>query len=265
MAVGIAALTFLISAAARSSIAPSRNRIALTSASWSAAACVAHARAALADGFEQEGVREAGATATTWDWVDRTLKASPPPTELGCQLEARAVGSRLDVNASDEATLARLFRKVGMPAARADSVAATVALRKPYVDRRELRLVRDLQTLTSLDSVLDVEPGPIALDRAPAAALALLPGFTEETVERVLDARARDAPISTFHELSQLLSPEMPDASARLPGLAVFQPTAWVITARATNGMPPITAVVEVRLARSRGGTVITRWRSWIE
>ena len=183
------------------------------------------------------------------DWVDRTLKASPPPTELGCQLEARAVGSRLDVNASDEATLARLFRKVGMPAARADSVAATVALRKPYVDRRELRLVRDLQTLTSLDSVLDVEPGPIALDRAPAAALALLPGFTEETVERVLDARARDAPISTFHELSQLLSPEMPDASARLPGLAVFPPPTYFA----------------IRWPASRGGTVITRWRSWIE
>jgi hypothetical protein len=207
----------------------------------------------------------ADALARVWGRVDRTLQGSPPPSELRCRLEARAVGARVDVNESDQPTLAQLFRHAGRPGPRADSAAAAIASHKPYVDRRQLHLVPGLDSRTTVDSLLDVEAGPIALNHAPAAVLALLPGFTEATVQLVLDARARDAPISTFHELSQLLSPDVPGASARLPALVVFQPIAWVITARASAGQPVVTAVAEVRLARSGVGTAITRHKSWIE
>jgi type II secretory pathway component PulK len=47
--VGVGALTFMISTAARDAIGTSRNRIALAQASWSAAACLAETRAVLAD------------------------------------------------------------------------------------------------------------------------------------------------------------------------------------------------------------------------
>jgi len=262
ISIGIAGLTLLISAAARDAIAPSRNRIALAAASWSAADCVAHARVVLADALERDAPHT-GAMARAWDRVDRALET--PRGELGCALEARAVGARVDVNASDEPTLARLLRYAGMPAARADSAALAIASHEPYVDLRELHVVPGLESATVLDSVLDVEPGPISLNHAPGVVLALLPGFTEETVRRVLEARAQDAPISTFHDLSQFLSPDDPGASARIPGLVVFQPVAWVIRARASAGLPVATAVVEVRLAKSGAGTTVTRHRSWIE
>jgi type II secretory pathway component PulK len=180
-------------------------------------------------------------------------------------VEARPVGARVDVNASTQATLAQLFRHIGMRPGRADSAAAAVASHKPYVDLRQVHLVPGLDSVAALDSVLDVEPGPISLNHAPGAVLTLLPGFTDETVERVLEARARDAPVSTFYELAQLLSPDAPDASARLPGVAVFQPAAWVITTRATTGRPPVTVALEVRLARWSRSTAISRRRSWIE
>jgi type II secretory pathway component PulK len=264
LSVGIAGLALVISTAARDAIAPSRNRIALAAASWSVAGCVARVRAVLADAFVRDGPHTS-ATPKEWDRVDRALQALPPFAALGCTLEARAVGARLDVNASDAATLAQLLRYAGVPAGRADSVAGAIAAHQPYVDRRELHLVAGLASTTVLDAVLDVEPGPISLNHAPGAVLALLPGFTEATVQRMLDARAQGAPISTFHELSQLLSPDAPNASARLPGLAVFQPVAWVITVRASAGQPAVTAVVEVRLAKSGAGTTVTRHRSWIE
>ncbi len=211
ISVGIAGLALLISAAARNSIAPSRNRIALAAASWSAAGCLAQARAVLAEALGRDEP-QTDAPAQVWDRVDRALKAWRPSAELACALEARAVGTRVDVNASDEATLARLLRFAGMPGARADSAAGAIASHKPYVDLRELHLVPGLESATLLDSV-----------------------------------------------------PDVPGASARLPGLVVFQPVAWLITVRASAGRPAVTAVVEVRLARSGAGTAVTRHRSWIE
>jgi len=262
--VGITGLTLLISVAARGAIASSRNRIALAVASWRAAGCLAHARAVVTEALERERAEHADVSLRTWDRVDRILRAAPSG-DPACRLDARPVGARVDVNASDAATLAQLFRHVGMPPPRADSVAALITSHKPYVDLRQLHLIPGLDSVAVLDSVLDVEPGPLALDVAPAAVLALLPGFTEETVRRVLDARNQDAPISTFHELSQLLSSDAPEAAARLPGVAVFQAPAWVVTTRATAGRPAVTAVLEVRVGRSESATAVGRRRSWIE
>ena len=263
--VGVSALTFEITAGAHRAIAPSRNRIALAAASWSAAACVAHVRVTLAAALQDEAPRTVDAPARAWDLVDRILKVSPPPPELGCEIDARPVGSRVDVNSSDSLTLARLFRNAGVPESRADSMAAAVARHAPYLSRHALEEIAGFESASIFDSLLDIEPGPIALDHAPAPVLAMLPGFTEQTATALLTARERGAPIATFLELSQLLSPDEPGASARLPGLAVFQPAAWVLTIRARAGTPTVTSVVEVRLGRGSSGTSIVRRRSWIE
>ncbi len=263
ISVGIGGLAVLISEAASGAIASSRNRIALAAAGWLAAGCVARARVAVADALQHEIIEHADLMLKSWDRVDQLLRAEPLPA--GCTLAARPVGARLDLNASDGSTLGRLFRNIGMKPPRADSAASAVAAHKPYVDLRQLHLLPGLESVGVLDSVLDVEPGPIALNQAPASVLALLPGFTDETVQRVLEARARGEPIASFQALSELLSPDDPGASARLPAAAVFQPVAWVITARAMAGRPAVTSVVEVRLGRAGSGTSIGPQKSWVE
>jgi type II secretory pathway component PulK len=253
MTVGIAGLAFLIAENARDAIATSRNRIALTEAAWNASACGAHLRAVLAEAQVASGFRRD---------VRSLLQPSQETRDLGCDITFQAVGSRLDVNAADSATLARLFRYAGMAAGQAETTAAALVLHKPYADSRAFRLVPGLQGTATLESLLDVEPGPIALNYAPGPVLALLPGFTDRTVREVLDARARDQPVSTFHDLSRLLSADAPGAAARLPAVSVFQPLGWVLTVHAHAGAPSVTSVLELRLAQDGR---VTRWRSWIE
>jgi hypothetical protein len=289
--VGIGALTWLISVHARDAMATSRNRIALTQAAWNARSCLARVRETLRAALELERVRGPDPFGAVWDHVDQVIMKSDPSAS-GCTLTARPIGSRVDVNATDEPTLARLLSAAGLPVASADSAAAALsdwidaddAVRPlgaerswyqahgrggpsnlPFVSVRELRLVRGLETFARLDSVLDVEPGPIALNHAVPEALSLLPGFTERTVQALLDARARGTPISTFHDLTALLDTNAVGASARLPGIVVFPATAWVITIRSRVGDPPLTAVLESRLVRGTNSTSVARRRAWVE
>lgn len=265
---GVGALTFAIHGAARDAIATSRNRIALTQASWTAQACVADVRAVLSDSLETRARHGTGSALEVWSRVNHILGARGAGASP-CDLTLRAVGSRIDVNAADEATLARLLRNVGLAPARADSAAAELARRRPFINVRELRLVRGLETVARLDTVLDVEPGAISLNHAPREVLALLPGFTEEAIEKVLDVRHRSASINTLHQLSEMLSPgaraAFDRAFPRLVSTALLAPPAWVVTVRSRAGTPTVTAVVEVRLAHGGSGTGIVRRRSWIE
>lgn len=251
--IGIAGLAFLITEHARDAIATSRNRIALTEAAWDASACGAHFRAVLAEAQLAPGFRGE---------VGSLLQPSQETRDLGCDITVRAVGSRLDVNAADSGTLARMLRYAGMAAGRADTTAAILERHKPYADPRAFRLLPGLEAIVLLDSLLDVEQGPVALNYAPGPVLALLPGFTDRTVQEVLDDRARGEPVSSFHDLSRFLSPDMPGAAAQLPAVCVFQPEAWVVTVRAHAGTPSVASVLELRLARD---SRITRSRSWIE
>ncbi len=266
--VGIGALTWLISVSARETMASSRNRMALTRAIWLGRACLAYGREAMRDALTQEAAAGADSSARLWDHIDRAL-AEAPNSVAGCTLSAKAVGSRLDVNATDEATLRRVLVVAGMPAAKADSTAAVIRqwikTKGGFADRRELRRVPGLESFGPLDSILDVEPGPLALNQASRELLTLLPGFTDRTVREVLDSRARGEPIRTFHTLTAWLDPRTPDASAKLPGLVLLTPTAWVVTARTRNGTPPVTAVIELRLSRAGHSTAITRQRSWLQ
>ena len=291
--VGIGALTWLISVSAREAIAASRNRIALTQGLWRAEACLALERDALRDALSREVVARRDSSGSLWNYVDRVVRERPTPVR-DCSLSARAVGSRLDINAADEGTLARVLEAAGWPEARADSAAAAIAdwidandeprpqgaVRTWYVarnrvppsnsalvDMRELRRIRGLEdeTADQLDSILDVEPGAIALNLAPREILSLLPGFNDRAIREVLDARARGVPITAFIQLRPWLDPAVPDASAKLPGLVLLAPEAWIVTARVRTGAPPVTTAIELRLARGDRTTIITRRRTWIE
>jgi type II secretory pathway component PulK len=248
---GLGALTWLISVSAREAMATSRNRMAVARATWLARGCLAGAR---------ETIRAARALDRgSWNRIDQLLRDRLPGRE-SCALEARAVGSRLDVNSSDHATLARI-----LPDSAAAAVVARVA-QEPFVDRGELRRVRGLETFERLEEVLDVESGPLALNHAPPEVLSLLPGFTDRTVRLVMDARSRGDLVMTFHRLTGWLSDDEPEAAAKLPGLIVLTPVAWIVTARSASGNPRIAVAVDQRMTRDAGVPASsTRYRPWVD
>jgi type II secretory pathway component PulK len=264
--VGITGLTLLVSAAARAAIGASHNRIALIEASWQAEACLAQAQAmvvSLAGGDSTRMGREA------WSRLDETLRTATGPRTFSCRITIRAVGSRLDVNAGDAVILGRLLRELGMRPGQADSVAVRVQAGKPYANLRQLRLVPGLDSLAALDSVLDVEQGPVAINQAPAKVLALLPGFTPELADQVIEARRRHEPITNFADLNRGLSPDARDTlargSARLMGTAVIDPASWILTIRSSKGRPAVTTVLEARVTAWNGRSSVGRRRSWVE
>jgi len=292
--VGIGALTLLISMRAREAMASSRNRMALTTGLWRAESCLAFERETLREALSREAPR-ADSIGSVWNHVDRLLEQTAALVP-GCAVSARAVGSRLDINGVDEATLSRLLKAAGWSEARADSGAAAIADwvdaddqprpngaernwylardREPpsnsrLADMRELRRVRGFEPHAGptdrLDSILDVEPAAIALNQAPPEVLALLPGFNDRTIRELLDARRRDVPVTAFIQLRPWLDPAVPDASARLPGLVLLAPEAWIVTARVRVGIPAVATLIEVRLARGNGATVVGRRRMWSE
>jgi DNA uptake protein ComE-like DNA-binding protein len=269
MTVGIGALTFLTSAAAREAIATSRNRVALTQASWTAQACVADLRAVLSDSLLAQAPTVGGSALGVWNRADRIVGARSGEASP-CELTLRAVGSRVDVNTANPQTLARLLHGIGLSQGKADSATTALTAQRPFVNARQIRLVRGLDHAPArLDSVLDVEPGAIALNQAPPEVLALLPGVTPEAIDAILEVRRRGASINTFHELSEMLSPSaraaFDGAFPQLVSVVLLAPTAWIVTARSSTGVPAVTAVVEVRLARGGSGTAVVRRRSWVE
>ena len=315
--VGVGALAALISVSAREAIGAARNRVALTSAMWRAQACLAYAR---------ETVRDATSHSSDpalWNHIDRVLGEARAPVS-GCSISARPVGARLDVNSSDEATLSRLFQAAGWRPSRADSAAAAIAdwmdaddqpraggaerewylarhrippSNSPFVNARELRRVRGLEDWDRLDSLLDVAPGPLAINQAPAeltivtrpfvldfagAYLNHTPDFPEDiwdeweqekreqfdtrwsTVQEVLAARSETG-VTSFPQLRAWLDSGQPEASAKLPGMVVLSSAAWIVTVRTGAGFPRVTAVIEARFARAPSTTSLSLRRSWIE
>lgn len=291
-----AALAFSASIAARRSAAAAWNRVALIRSEWLAEGCLARARAALAAAMQRENSTLLQPRVPAWLRVDELLGESPELRAVGCAVEARAVGSRLNVNEADEATLSRVLRAAGLDSARADSVAAAIADwkdpdhvprplgaerdwyesagRPPPANRQfthiaELFLVRGVDRNFPFDQLLDVEPGTISINHAPAAVLLELPGFTPEATEWVVQARAQGKLVRSFQELRDNLSPSareiMIQGEPRLVATALLSPEAWILVARATGGSAPISRVVELRVSRYGAYTGAWRRRSWIE
>ena len=179
------------------------------------------------------------------------------------------MGSRLDLNTADSATVVRLLRSNGVRAALADSTTNALLLRRPYSSLDEVRAVGGLSSIANLDTLVAIGTGPVALNHAHREVLAALPGFTPEAVESVWEARARGRPIQDFIELSRALSsPARETFDAALPsllGMVVLEPVAWLVTARSSEGRPPMTAVLEVQIGQLGGRVGISRRRVWTE
>jgi general secretion pathway protein K len=288
------ALALSAAAASRHVIAASRNRIALARAEWAASGCLARARSVLSEAIGMEGTA-ASYRQPAWSRVDEILGESSAGDLADCVITARAVGSRLNVNSADEATLSRLLRGAGLAPAQADSLAAAIAdwkdaddtprplgaerewyeavgkmppANRPFAHVSELALVRNAAGALSLDDLLDVEEGVISINHAPAPVLGILPGFTREAVEHVLNARTAGRPITAFAEirngLSAAAAESLAEAEPQLVAHASLVPQAWVLTVRSVSGAPAVTVVLEVRIERFATEIVIVRRRSWV-
>lgn len=268
LCVGIVGLASAISVTTRDALATSRNRIATSEATWSARACLAFALAAIENAFDSQRSPRVP-TAQVWHRVGETLAAASLPQDLHCRLSAAALGSRLDLNTADSATLTRFLQQRGLSDPRADSIMNTLLLRRPFSSLEEVRTIRGLSTIASLDTFVAIGTGPVALNHARREVLAALPGFASEAVDRVSEARAQGRPIQDFIEISRALSPPAREAfDAALPSLlamVVLEPVAWLVTARSSVGRPPMTAVIEVRIGQLDGRVGISRRRTWTE
>jgi len=291
MMVGLSTLALAGTLAARDAVSAATNRAELARASWAAEECLERARAAIA--AELEEARDEGPDAPAWRGLDRAVAASP--LVGACDLAMAPAGQLVDVNAADGDALRRLFRAAGSGAARADSLADALldwrdaderprplgieaagyrALGRvpprngPLADARELAGVRGFERAGGAETLLGVEPGRVWLDRAPPAVLASLPGMTPEAVARLQQLRSSGGapPLAV---LADGLAPAARDALLRsyqeLATLTTPVPDAWIVTARARSGTPPVVAAVQVRLVRAATRAAVVRRRSWVE
>jgi general secretion pathway protein K len=292
--VGVSALALAANLSAREGVAAARNRADLARAAWRAEGCLERARAAIGDALLAH--RNDGPGASVWGRLDREIAQSPVLRGSGCDLEMRAAGAALDLNAADDETLRRLLLALGRAPAQADSLVDALldwrdeddaprpfgaerdayraaGLRGPrngpLAHARELRGVRGWEALAGIDSVLDVEPGRVPVTHAPAAVLAALPGLGPEAAARAAEMRTRDERITDLAVLVGALSPTARDVAMRrfagLAGALVLEPEAWIVTARGAVGAPPAVSVVEVRLVRAAERAAVVRRRTWTE
>lgn len=294
----IAAAGLALSAllASRHAMAASRNRIAFTRAEWLAEACIARARVAIIAALTEEARALVEPRSPVWIRLDEILERTPVLTNSPCRVTARAVGSRLNINVADESTLSRLFQYAGMPPQRADSIAAAITdwkdaddvprplgaerewyesmgqippANRPFTHIAELNMVRGIDGTFPFDSLLDVEEGGVSINNAPTALLRLLPGFTAEAASRVQRIRTEGRPIKAFAELREDLSSSahetMIQAEPTLVARALLLPKAWILTAQAQAGAPPVAVSVELRIERFGNKLLTLRRRSWAQ
>lgn len=286
VAVSVTALGLAVSLAARSAVATVANRTEVTRASWYAEGCAEIARAAIADAISDS-------PKAAWAVVDTHVLARVPRSST-CDVDLIAAGARVDVNLADEQMLGAVITNLAFVPAQRDSLVAALldwrdldddtravgaerswytAHRRmtprngPFSDVTELRRVRGFESIGGLDSVLGAEPGRIALNSAPIASLAALPGFGDEVLSRVREMRLRNEPISDLLAFAHRLSPEAQQAFlarySELVPLSTVEPDAWILRARASSGTPPLTVTLELRLVRSGDRIAIARVREW--
>jgi general secretion pathway protein K len=292
--VGVSALALAANLSAREGVAAARNRADLARAAWRAEGCLERARAAIGDALLT--ARNEGPGATVWGRLDREIAQSPVLRGSGCDLEMRAAGAALDVNAAGDDTVRRLLLALGRAPAQADSLVDALAdwrdeddaprpfgaeldayraagmrgpRNGPLADARELRRVRGWDALPGIDTLVGVEPGRVPVTHAPAAVLAALPGLGPEAGARAAEMRMRGERITDLSVLVGALSPTARDAAMRrfadLAGSVVLEPEAWIVTARGATGAPPAVSVVEVRLVRAAERAAVVRRRTWTE
>lgn len=287
--VGLTALGLAAQLAAQQAVATARNRADLRSAAWRAEGCVERARTVVARSLR--AAEGEGPNGPTWNAIGRILAESP--LTAGCDLEVRAAGATLDANRAGGETLRRLLQQIEIPTAPADSLADALldwidaddeprpygaeaayyrAARLPgprngaLADPRELLRVRGMSRLAGIDTLLGTDPARLALNQAPLAVVAALPGMTPEIVARLRELRARGEYLTEGAAPQGLFaSPAAPGSRPGEPVQTTTHPDAWIVTARGHEGEPPATAVLEVRLVRAGPRAAVVRRRGWTE
>jgi hypothetical protein len=292
--VGITALALVARLAARDAVRAATNREELEVAAWRAEDCVARLRAATSAALGD--VPATRPEDDAWGRLDEVAAASPLLRNAPCEVTVRATGAGLDVNAADGETLRRFLAALGQPPASADSLAdalldwidadgdarpsgAEAAWYRgagrmpprdgPIADARELARVRGWDRFGGLDTLVALEGGRIPLSRAPAAVLAALPGMTPEAAALVVEMRSRGERVVDASQLAPRLSAGaqqvLMEGYAELAPRVSADPELWTVTARGREGTPPVTAVLETRLARAGRRPAVVRRRTWIE
>lgn len=291
--VGVTALALSATLAAREAVAAARNRADLAVAAWRAEGCLERARAAIGEALAGDAV---AGRRTGWARMDRAVAESPLLAGEECEVEARAAGTALDVNAADAESLVRLFLALRLSAPAADSLADAlldwrdadddprpsgaeaawyrgrglrVPRNGPLADGREVLLVRGFESLPGIDTLLTAEPGRVSLGHAPPTVLASLPGVSAEAVARLVAARLHGAEPADLAALGGGLSPDaragMLQRFHELSGRATAEPDAWILRARGAAGDPAAVVVAEARLVRDGARAAVVRRRTWIE
>ncbi len=289
--ISVGAVTATVAAmVGRNAVNSARNRALLERAHWAASACASRTRAAIDERLG--GSEDFADAARVWRVLDREVQPLQGGVSRKCEISLEAAGTRLDVNASDE-LIGNLLRGLGYDEGSAsamvdalgdwrdsDSVARLSGAEQQWyasmhrdpprnadiVDAAEIGRIRGFEDWARFDSVLAVDKGRISLATAPVAVLAALPGFTREAAEVVVALRDAGTPLPTLLSLLGLVSTSSRESLlARYPDIArltTTDPDAWILTVRASDGDPALTAEVRLRLQRVGKRAVVTEGRS---
>jgi hypothetical protein len=290
--VGMSALALTARLVARDLVATSRNRADLMRGRWVAEGCAERARAVVDRVLARDAA--SGPWSPGWDLLDHELTSVPL---LGdCRITARPAGVGIDVNSAHPETLRSLLRAAGARVGEADSlVDAIIDWRDedsepstlgaeadqyrrlgqrgprngPFAAPEEVTRVRGMDRIPGVDTLFQVEAGRISLNDAPGRVLAALPGMSPEAVARLLELRRRGERIRELAALPPLLTSaggaHMLAQYDALNSAVTLQPEAWVLVARADEGRPPLTSVVELKVVRGATRGIVVRRRTWVE
>lgn len=254
-------------------------------AAWRANDCLERQRVAIDDALAAAARDDE--TLDLWKTLDRRVGFAEADQ---CSATVIPVGSQLNVNAATDRQLLTLFAAMGLAHSETlvdvlrdwldpddeprpngvehDWYAARERLTPrngPLADIRELRRIAGFEEL-GLDSVLTVDSGRIAINVAPLAVLAVLPGFTEDLLtwianERAIGRRVRDLP-TLASSISRSAADSVLAHYPALVSLTTVDPEVWAIRAQGWSGSPASVAMIEARVVLGRGArAAVTRRR----
>lgn len=287
---GAAVLSAALTLVGRNGVNAARNRILAERSWWRAQDCFARAHAAMDDVLGAN--LDPSANALAWQSLG-TLAMADILTPPDCAVVIEAAGTRLDVNAADSAQLVAAFSAIGASGAPENLAAAVLdwcdpddssraggaecdwyqasdrlcPRNGPLADVMEMHRIRGLEEVGGLENTFSVQAGRIAINSAPAAVLATIPGFTDEAIARVLQQRDAGTPVSDIVVFASSLTPPSAAAiAANYPDIvrkATVDPDAWIISSFAENGRPAIRATIEARLVRTERHAALVGLRTW--
>lgn len=265
---------------ARDAVRAARNRGAATRASWQVEGCIAAARAAIDAKLANRG--EFVPATDSWSSVDSTVAITVAGS--GCTSRSVTTGSSLDVTRSKRDEVSKALQTAGVTRSRADSVADAIVdwqdvnemtgdgtteaswyrthnrvapPNRPISDSRELDLVRDVDALEpAVRALLGIESGTVAINHAPVAILASLPGIPDGAAALLSQHRAVGVRFDNPATMLALLQVPGLHMSALLPRLSAT-PVGWDVEVAASQD--GVTVRHTVRLVRADQRAAVVR------